>query len=323
MRTDHHVTMIIHADWSKDPAKRWAACAIQQTDGTYLVKAPEQVQNTRTLLATMQDAASKGGCVLAGFDFPIGIPQAYAKKANIDSFLNFLSLLNKDNQWKDFFDVAEQYKQICLHRPFYPFRPGNTSRRYLENGLGIEFKELYRLCDLKTNQRRAACPIFWTLGGQQVGKAAITGWKEIILPAWNHLGLPARLWPFQDTLPELLQPGSLILAETYPAEFYHHLGVEFKTGQGGKRSQQARKSNSPKIQTWAQSQPVQFSTSLTHALETGFGGNAKGEDPFDAVVGLLGMINMLTNYTSAYEPLEAYSRTIEGWMLGLHNQNTV
>lgn len=31
--------------------------------------------------------------------------------------------------------------------------------------------------------RRAACPLFWTLGGNQAGKAAIAGWRDILQPA--------------------------------------------------------------------------------------------------------------------------------------------
>lgn len=57
----------------------------------------------------------------------------------------------------------------------------------LKKGLSLKmFDELRRLCEMSVPAwsvypgRRAACPLFWTLGGQQVGKAAILGWREVL-----------------------------------------------------------------------------------------------------------------------------------------------
>jgi hypothetical protein len=41
---------------------------------------------------------------------------------------------------------------------------------------------------------------YWTLGGNQVGKAAIDGWQNVVRPA---LALGASLWPFDGSLENL------------------------------------------------------------------------------------------------------------------------
>jgi len=63
--------------------------------------------------------------------------------------------------------------------------------------------------------RRAA--FFWTLGGNQVGKAAITGWRDVLAPALQGGGSAS---PFNVSLLSLLVPGNAVIAETYPAECY-------------------------------------------------------------------------------------------------------
>lgn len=48
--------------------------------------------------------------------------------------------------------------------------------------------ELLRRCERATADRSDACTLFWTLGANQVGKAAINGWQEVIIPrrAWRR-----------------------------------------------------------------------------------------------------------------------------------------
>jgi hypothetical protein len=50
-----------------------------------------------------------------------------------------------------------------------------------------------------------------TLGGNQGGKAAISGWEEVIAPARRR---GARVWPFDGRLAELAMVGVPVLAET-------------------------------------------------------------------------------------------------------------
>jgi hypothetical protein len=59
------------------------------------------------------------GCAFAEFDFPIGIPALYAKRAGISKFRTLLKKLGH-RKWKDFYSVCDKPEQISVHRPFYP-----------------------------------------------------------------------------------------------------------------------------------------------------------------------------------------------------------
>ena len=41
---------------------------------------------------------------------------------------------------------------------------------------------LSRACDRATAERPAGAPLFWTLGANQSGKAAIAAWRDMLLP---------------------------------------------------------------------------------------------------------------------------------------------
>jgi hypothetical protein len=141
-----------------------------------------------------------------GFDFPIGLPQIYARRAGIHDFLSFLEEFQQ-GRWKEFDQVAEHPEQISLQRPFYPQRPGHARQAHLLQGLGVDHvDQLRRACERARLGRRAAAPLFWTMGGQQVGKAALCGWREVLNPS-------VCIWPFQGRLDDLLRPGRIVVAE--------------------------------------------------------------------------------------------------------------
>lgn len=86
--------------------------------------------------------------------------------------------------WADFYNPAARADEISLVRPFYPRAPGGTSKQQLLDALGVGCsEELLRLCDRPTAARGKACEIFWTLGANQVGRAAIHGWRDLLAPA--------------------------------------------------------------------------------------------------------------------------------------------
>ncbi len=180
--------VVAHADWSVRPGKRWMACErLNEEDCAYRVSAPEPVGDTSTLLQSLTGRANSSGQVLIGFDFPIGVPFAYAKNAGVESFRGLVSALGS-GMWADFYRVAERPDEISLRRPFYPQRPGGTRKRHLVSALEVsEADELLRFSDRRTATRRAACCLFWTLGGNQVGKAALAGWREVLVP---HFEIP-------------------------------------------------------------------------------------------------------------------------------------
>jgi hypothetical protein len=299
------------------------ARAYLQADDRYHAQAPELVGDTSTLLQRLSLDAGPNGCVLLGFDFPIGLPLRYAERAGIRSFLTVLPRLGR-GAWPEFFLVADHRDQIAVRRPFYPNRSrrkGQACLDHLLRGLGLSSADdLRRRCELAQPGRRAAAPLFWTVGGQQVGKAAISGWREVLVPTLCSGEVDVVIWPFAGPLFELLRPSRVVIAETYPAEFYTHLGVRFSHRPGeksGKRVQHDRAANASALLSWARAARVRLIPALRTELREGFGSSADGEDRFDAVVGLFGMLNVVLQRRPPGDPAEdGVVRKIEGWILG-------
>ena len=324
--------LVVHADWSVDPRKRWMANAVLDSSGSYFVESLENAGDTRTLLARLTTTTGEGRGVLVGFDFPIGLPLAYAKKTGITDFIEFLTSGSQEDL-QEFFHVASSPGEISLRRPFYPYRPGSARQFHLLDALGMDhIDQLRRVCELGGPARRPACPLFWTLGGHQVGKAAIHGWREVLIPALQDRRIAPRtmIWPFAGLSQDLLSADNMVIAETYPAEFYTHLGIDLrntgpelqvspspiKHAKAGKRSQASRKANAAVLLGWAGSQSVRIESSLEEYIENGFGPRGSAEDEFDALVGLFGMLNIISGNRSVGEPEEKTITSIEGWILG-------
>jgi hypothetical protein len=306
--------IVAHADWGSQPAKRWLATA-RREGGRWRAGAPVHVEAPARVLPGLAAEAGRSGAALVGFDFPIGLPLAYARRACVRGFRSLLPVLGGA-----FFEVAERPEEISLLRPFYPMRPGGASQRQLVDGLGLASpEELLRTCERATPSRRAAAPLFWTLGPQQVGKAAIAGWEEIVIPALRG-ALDVALWPFDGALPELLAPGRVVVAETYPAEYYARLAVDLaastEEGPSGKRVQASRAAQAPRLVAAAGELEVELAPELRAQIDDGFGKRPDGEDRFDATVGLLGVLGVVLGRHSAGEPADAEVRAIEGWILG-------
>jgi hypothetical protein len=300
-------TRLVHSDWSTAPSKRCCAEA-QRTSSGWFVDPPKR---TGVLTDFLDDLLGLPQPTLAGFDFPIGVPTAYARKAEISSFPELLEVLGA-GVWSDFYRVCEDSKEISLHRPFYPRVSSSKARQvHLRDALGFGVIDALRICERQTKTRKAACSLFWTLGGNQVGKAAISGWRDVVQPA-RKAG--ALLWPFDGELTALSESGSLVICETYPAEAYRHVGVQFPAG-ASKRNQTSRREAMSSVFEWARCWGVSFSERMRDAIDDGFGAHKSGEDPFDAAIGLLGMIEVVDGRRSAAPtPIEA--GVSEGWILG-------
>jgi len=226
-------SLAAHADWSIDARKRWMARA-RRTAAGWQVMAPEPVGTVADLLVRLL-AAAEGGAVALGVDLPIGVPRAYAAQRGEPDFLHFLQ---QTAQWPDFFQVCATLPEIRADRPFYPARgvrgmtrAAHATALLLGGPLGLS-----RACDRATAHRPAGAPLFWTLGANQSGKAAIAAWRDMLVPALLAKA-PIRLWPFEGPFRTLLAPGTIAVAETYPAEAMRHLGIRLK---GSKRRQADR-----------------------------------------------------------------------------------
>ena len=302
---------IIHADWGKDPRKRWSAKASRCPDG-WLVDAPQPVGPITPLFDSLF-AESAHARILVGFDFPIGVPLAYGALTKLGDFRELLGMLG-EGDWVEAFDVAHLPSEISVFRPFYPYTAKKgVSPSDLVSGLGLNTpQDLLRVCERRTHYRQAACALFWTLGGNQVGKGALAGWKEAIRPA---LSRGALLWPFDGQLAKLASSPGIVLAETYPAEAYRLVGASFNRRES-KRRQADRRQKSSAITAWAHDNAVKLSNATVAAIRDGFGPTMSGEDQFDALLGLFKMIKVAEGRCPECTEWNETITKWEGWILG-------
>jgi hypothetical protein len=305
--------LIVHADWSSAPAKRWVTVA-KLEGSSYLVNTPEPAGDVHTFLPRLLLRA-EGSKLVIGVDFPIGLPMAYAEKAGITDFVQALPQFGT-GIWSRFYDPVETASDISIYRPFYPSRPGGTKHAHLVQGLNVStINDLRRVCERSQPARNAACPLFWTLGANQVGRAAIIGWRDFLAPA-IRAGDDVALWPFQGTLQQLIEEHDCVVAETYPAEACLHVGFT-PPGRGwSKRLQEHRKSKAHFVLDWMSKRPVRLTSLLVEQLLDGFGSTSNGEDRFDSFMGLLSILEVIIGGRSEGTPDDPLIRRVEGWILG-------
>ena len=287
----------------------------KRRDAVWQVLAAAPVGEVGDFLARLA-ARADGGAVALGLDLPIGVPRAYAVHCTEPGFPAFLRGLDDR---PDFFAVCETLEQIRRDRPFYPQRGarGMTRLAHAEAlGLGGAIG-LSRLCDRATAERPAGAPLFWTLGANQSGKAAIAAWRDLLLPALRS-EVPPLLWPFEGAFRALLAPGRVVLAETYPAEALRHMGLRLGglRLRGSKRRQADRAVLAPALLACLARLDAVPDAALIAALADGFGADAAGEDRFDSLLGLLCVLNVLAGNRPDTAPDDAWIRRWEGWVLG-------
>jgi Protein of unknown function (DUF429) len=256
-------------------------------------------------------AEADGSPVALGVDLPIGVPRAYAASRFEAGFLAFLETIRA---WPDFFTVCEHLTDLRHDRPFYPAR-GILGMTRASHAAALGFADasgLSRACDRATSERPAGAPLFWTLGANQSGKAAIAAWRDMLLPALA-LGDRIRLWPFEGPFRALLAPGVVAVAETYPAEALRHLGIKLR---GSKRRQMDRAAVAEPLLAAMERLRVTPTPALIDAVTAGLGSDAAGEDRFDCLLGVLCVINVLAGHRPDTTPDDPWLTTWEGWVLG-------
>jgi len=297
-----------HSDWSVDQRKRWVTIGRRRGDD-WIVDAPHPTGGVATILQRLAKEAG-GEPVLFGIDCPIGLPRAYGDQlVGPETFPVFLKALRTDAL---FFQVARTLDEVSIDRPFFP--AGTISGKGYKEALAKALKlpntaAMWRRVDMQTADRPAAGQIFWTLGANQCGKAALAAWRDLLIPALKESHV--KLWPFNGKLFDLLVPGQTVIAETYPAEAMRQVGLKLT---GSKQSQESRRDLGSGIFAVMSKLRIIPSAELRSEIETGFGPKKSGEDPFDSFVGALGMINVINgNRTDgAPDPVDNW----EGWVLG-------
>jgi hypothetical protein len=275
----------------------------------WILSAPEPVGPPGDLIERLIRRA-EGGPVVLGADLPIGLPRAYAVTRPEPDFTTFLRSLAA---MPDFFQVCATIDDIRHDRPFYPAR-GIRGMTRLSHALALGFPDatgLSRMCDKATSERPAGAPLFWTLGANQSGKAAISAWQTLILPSLPTGRL--RFWPFEGPLLSLLHPGQVVLAETYPAEALRHLNIRFK---GSKRRQSDRIATGVALLSAMDRLAATPDPAMRQAIAAGFGQDAAGEDRFDSVLGVLAVLNVAAGNRPDTAPDDAWIQRWEGWVLG-------
>jgi len=305
--------LVGHADWSVDPRKRWMTLA-RGTPGSWRVQAPQPVGPVATLLDRLRRQAG-GEAVALGVDLPLGLPRGFVERhVREPDFPSFLRALAGR---PEFFRVCEQLSEISPRRPFYPARGiAGMTRASHALALGLEAADLSRLCDRATDERPAGAPLFWTLGANQTGKAALAAWRDLVIPALLE-PTPPLLWPFDGDLGALPGDGALVLAETYPAEAARHLRVRLA---GSKRRQADRAAVAPSLRAAMLRLDAIPEPALAMAVTDGCGADAAGEDRFDCLLGLLCVLNVLAGHRPGGLPVAPqhtpWLRRWEGWVLG-------
>lgn len=295
--------IVIHSDWGMPLNKRWSVSA--EICGTHWrVDGPCRAHTSERLLNLARNHR-----VLAGFDFPIGVPAWWGKRTGFSGFTAMLGELGK-GKWSDFYKVAETPSEISLERPFYPNKPGGKKREHLWRAHGLDnWEGLLRQCESASSGIRAACPLFWTLGGNQVGKGALAGWRDIIIPCREA---QARVWPF-DTNGELVpKKNGLTIVETYPTRAYGVVDFQ-RPPKWGKGQREDRKKISGAIRQWANGANVIFSTKLGNSIDNGF---PDGDDHLDALLGLCIMLEVIDGRLAHAAPQNSDIRRWEGWIFG-------
>lgn len=305
-----------HADWGTAPAKRAVASA-ELHDGVFQAHAPSIFGNSGRLLEDM-GLHRRRGRTLLGFDFPIGLPRAYAEQAGTDGYITWLRSLPDDTT---LFDVAADIADVSPERPFFPVNitvksPGIKSK--FRAALGLSAEDALRRCDRGHCTRNAASEMFWCLGANGVGKATIAGWRNTLRPALRDPKQGFSVWPFDGRLQDLLTASDAVLVETYPADVYLQLGLAIGRIGASKTRQEDRRADAQRLLGWCAEHAVLPDEQLTEQVLDGFGPSPSGEDPFDAVVGLFGMIDTLHRAVEPELPDDPAIRSVEGWMFGQH-----
>ena len=116
---------------------------------------------------------------------------------------------------------------------------------------------------------------------------------------------------FDGKLQSVLLPGSVVVAETYPAECYGWFDTQPLRSES---DIECRKRFGSKLLSWANENKVRVESQLESAILQGF--LTGKDDAFDAVVWLFGMLQVCLGRRATGESEDRNVREIEGWILG-------
>ena len=92
-----------------------------------------------------------------------------------------------------------------------------------------------------------------------------------------------------------------------------HLGLKLA---GSKRAEAPRRALAPALRDAMAALNVTPDSALAEMIQVGFGSDAAGEDRFDSLIGLLGLIGVIDGRRPDFIPADPMIRAWEGWVLG-------
>lgn len=305
------VDIIWHADWSISAKGRWVAKA-DRTDDGWQINTIEPVGELDAFRASLREMG-RTQKVWLGLDMPIGFTSNWFDGANVKDFKALMELLETD-VWQDFFDVCRLPEEITHQRPFYPKssgKKGSVKRDHLIQALGLStFSDLHRRCELPTDARTAACPPFWTLGANQVGKAMLHGLQNLILPGFRD---GFNIWPYAGDLAACTNQSGITLIETYPGEIYGWLELSKLT----KSSQSSRAEAIRFLIEHSDNAGIEIADEVRYVIQDGIDRAQGKDDAFDALIGVLGLIRIAEGKRAENLPHRTPILEREGWIIGM------
>lgn len=302
--------LVVAADWSvARNGRRLAVAKLRADKRSYEIHdAPDEISDPSRLLEQLAVYKQADATALVGFDFPIGLPRKYAVANNIKGFRAGLELFENAPEWQDFYEPSDHPSP---HQPFAPKSSRSRLKRAeLARALGLSAEsDLLRMCDRRTATRYQAESVFYLRFAKQVGRSAIQGWRDVIAPARSQV----RLWPFDGDLNTVLLKPGFVIAEIYPAETVTQLGLLLGPGTGkSKRRKEDRAEACATLLAGAELSGISMSSVVERLLKSG----CDSEHDFDALISLLGMIQLVQGSRGTNAPTDESVRTTEGWILG-------
>lgn len=305
--------VIAFCRWSQHPARRWIAMGFREKR-RWTVSRPELVRDPGRLMRRLKHlgGAKQSACLL-GLDFSIGVPHHYGERTGLRDFPSALEAFGSE-VWSQWYEICSDRRQISLHRPFYPAGPGLHSRRDLLDGLGlVSPQQLLRSCEGKASSPPAGGGLFWMRGPCHVGHRVISGWRDLLSPSLGKFAL----WPFDGMLAELLAAHDLVVAEICPSACYPQLGLP-EASDWSRRERPGRRAVAGPLLVWFRRHSVALADGLPEAILNGFSSVPTAEAEFDALLGLVGMIEVIDSSADDSRPADPLIQRWEGWRLGQH-----
>ena len=238
-------------------------------------------------------SASMENRILIAADVVIGLPaQPETPWCSHNSFPNWLEATYErigKRDWRDVL-IANDLSQSSAQQPFVKVKKGTKDK--------IAHK---RLCDKITNGESVYCI---DSGAQQVGRASLQFWFEVLMPFRKNYPDQVAIWPF-----ESIEEKAIVVAECYPTANQADLDLPKKI-----------KRNAPKVVDAILSLRDQ-KEAITIDERTWFHA-VSSEDEYDTFTTAYSFAKRNDVSALLHCPTEkelSFVRTHEGWMLGLRH----